>query len=84
MATYDHDEIVDENKEIWKKRISRSFWAGFVFHMAIVGFIQDSMGKQEYLRRADEDWMNTHWLMWLAIATTAYFIYYKIYGKASR
>lgn len=62
-------------KNIVVSRVSKAFWCGCFFHMGLVGFIQDWMGKQEVLRSIDENWLNTHWLMWGGVVVIAFFIY---------
>lgn len=66
------------------RMLSRSFWSGFVLHMCLVCGIQDWLGKEEFLRRAESDWMNTHWLMWAFFGLIALSIYSLQQAKVSK
>jgi hypothetical protein len=60
------------NEEEGQMKIHFYFWQGFVACMALSGLMQDWMGKEAYIREVQQNWMNTHWVMWLVILAIAY------------
>ena len=48
------------------------FWQGFLACIALIGLMQDFIGQEAYIRVIQENWVSTHWMMWLALLALAF------------
>lgn len=75
MATYDHKEAVKPRRRKPSRMLSILFWCGWFAHMGVTCGAQDFLGKDEYLRRVSEGWMDTSPWMWAVIIAVAVLVH---------
>ena len=57
------------------KIVKHCFWAGFLLYGCMNQMFMDLMGKEGYLRKIEEHWVDTHWSLWLFLTLAVYFYF---------
>ena len=58
--------------------ITRSFWCGYLFYMFMNQAVMDWVGQDEFIAIAENNWIDTHWLMWTVFCAAIWWIYDKL------
>ena len=61
--------------------LSLSFWCGFWFHLFLTQVFMDFLGLSEYILWVEDNWTNTHWMMWVALCVLIVYIHKKQQGS---
>ena len=61
-----------------RDKLSTSFWCGFLVHAGLTMAIQDWYGLEHYIQHVRSHWVDLHWLVGVAGASVAIYIYTSI------
>lgn len=62
--------------------MNRCFWFGFFTHYCFANLQQDALGKEKYLKLANEYWIDSSIWFWLAVYAFGTSVYlWKEYGE---
>jgi hypothetical protein len=66
---------------IVNKNNAKLFMTGVIFNMGMTMFMQDVIGMDRYLIKAEEQWINYSPIVGLIIAAFAVYMYFKVSKK---
>lgn len=55
--------------------MKNAFWAGLFAHSSVTSIGQDILGKEEFIRRAEADWMDAAYSVPIAVAMFAFAVW---------